>query len=113
MVESVTNTPAQRLAIYVSQNEVAWQMRDTLIEFSCGARDNGSHNDCDQSNARMLTLIRNAKECRLFHPTQDDNTGLEDLIHWSKSGDTLVLVDNELLLCCAPCDKEIVLSTIA
>lgn len=108
--------PAQPLAEYVAKNEVAWQMCEGLIEFSRDAEyefAEGEKEEYEERNTEMLTLIKNAKECRVFNPETDDCAGFEDLTEWSEGKDLLILVDNVLLLCIALCYMEQVLAMAA
>ncbi len=108
---------AVRLLIeYVRKNEVAWQMRDSLVEFS---RAEGyelaeeENEEYEVKNSEMLAFLANASECKVFILETDKCEGFENLLEWSNDNDLLILVDKELLLCIAPCDKEQVLATVA
>lgn len=108
--------PALPLAEYVAKHEVAWQMCEGLVEFSRDAEyvfAEGEHEEYEEKNNEMLSLIRNAKVCRVFNPETDDCSGFEDLTEWSEGKDLLILVDDEVLLCFAPCNMEQVLAMVA
>lgn len=98
---------------YVKANEVAWQMYDSLIGFSnatCNGFTENKNNEYDVKNEEMLAILANARECVVFNPEIDDCSGFEYLTEWSESKDLLILVNNKLLLCIAPCEKSEVLS---
>lgn len=109
------NIPAQQLAEYVKNNEVAWQMCDSLMNFS---QDEGQElieeveKEYEVHGSKLLSLICNAKRYFVFDPESDDSPCFEDLIDWFGDKDLLILVDNELLLCIAPCDKDKVLAMV-
>ncbi|MDE7089589.1 MAG: hypothetical protein K2O54_05670 [Prevotella sp.] len=112
MNDNKINIPVQQLVEYVKKHEVAWQMCDSLIEFSHTEEyefTNEEQEEYEIKNNQMLSVIANAKECQMFNPDINNSIVFEDLVKWSKSKDLLILVGNELLLCIAPCDKECVL----
>lgn len=105
---------AQQLAEYVKNNEVPWQMHDTNITFSWKesheffGEDDRLENE--ELNCRMFNVLVNSEDCVVFDPKTDDNSCFEDLIEWTEGKDLLILVDNILLICIAPCDEEQVLA---
>lgn len=110
-----TYIPTRQLAEFVMKNEVAWQMRDSLIGFSCaeGSELSVEDKEYDYENNQMFSILADAKNCKIFDSELGDRKGFEDLIEWSVDEDLLVLVDNELLLCIASCDKKQVLDMVA
>ena len=116
MNETTIYIPSLQLIDYVEKNEVAWQICDSLIEFSSakGYEFTDEHKQgYEVKNNDMLSVLANAKECQVFNPETDDCAGFEDLTEWSECKGLLILVDNELLLCIAPCDKYEVLAMTA
>lgn len=108
--------PIQNLIEFVKTNEVAWQKCDSLIEFSHAEGyeiTEEERNEYEVKNNEMLDALANAEVCQVFNPKKDDWGGFEDLVEWSEGKDLLILIDNELLLCIAPCDKEQVLAMLA
>lgn len=106
----------QQLLEYVERNEVAWQKCDTLIEFSRAEGYELSEDEkdiYDIHNNEMLHIIKNANKCVLFNPEVDDTSCFEDIIEWSEYKDILVLVDDTLMLCIAPCDKDKIMTMVA
>lgn len=107
---------AHLLSEYVAMNEVAYQMCGGIIQFSLeesvkvSEMENEEH---EVQNNELLSLIKNANECRVFNPRTDGCKGFEDLIEWSNGKDLLIIVNEELLLCIAPCDMEQVLAMVA
>jgi len=116
MNETKRLIPVQKLMKYVKTNEVAWQMYDSLIEFSHAERyefTESKENEYEVKNIEMLSVIANAEEWQVINPEKDDWEGFENLIEWSEKNDLLILIDKELLLCISPCDKERVLAMLA
>lgn len=108
--------PIQNLIEFVKTNEVAWQKCDSLIDFSHAEGyeiTEEERNEYEVKNNEMLDALANAEICQVFNPKKDDWGGFEDLVEWSEGKDLLILIDNELLLCIAPCDKEQVLAMLA
>ncbi len=115
-VETTIQKHIQKLIEYVKTNEVAWQKCDSLIEFSHVEGyefTETEKNEYDVKFNEMLAALMNAEVCHVFNPKKDDWRGFEYLIEWSEAKDLLILIDNELLLCIAPCDKEQVLTLLA
>ena len=54
--------------------------------------------------------MESGQSCQVFNPKSDQYGGFEDLVEWSNEDDLLILVDNELMLCIAACDKTKVLT---
>lgn len=116
MKETKIYLSAQQLLEYVEKNEVAWEEFDSLIEFTRAEDYVFAENEKEGYNMRnneMLEIIRGSKECVVFDSNADDPSGFEDLVNWSEGKDLLVLVDNTLMLCIAPCDKEQVMAMVA
>lgn len=112
MNKNMINIPVKKLSEYVVKNGVMWQMRDSLIEFSCAEGVGGASEDNKEYEVmtnEMLTVLADAESVQIFNHKLDDSDGFQDLIEWSRDGDTLILVDDELMLCIASCDKEQVL----
>lgn len=110
-----TYIPTQQLAEFVMKNEMAWQMRDFLIGFTCAEGNELSveEKEYGYENNQMFSILADAKNCKIFDSELGARKGFEDLIEWSVDYDLLVLVDNELLLCIASCDKKQVLDMVA
>lgn len=103
----------QTLVEFIKKNEVAWQMYDSLIEFSCAEKYGltaEEKKDYDIKNSEMLACLANSQSCKLFNPKYDNHEGFNELIKWSGDKDLLILVDERLMLCIALCDKKFVLS---
>lgn len=103
----------QTLVEFIKKNEVAWQMYDSLIEFSWAEKYGltaEEKKDYDIKNSEMLACLANSQSCKIFNPKYDNHEGFNELIKWSGDNDLLILVDERLMLCIALCDKKFVLS---
>ena len=104
MKETKIYLSAQQLLEYVEKNEVAWEEFDSLIEFTRAEDYVFAENEKEGYNMRnneMLEIIRGSKECVVF-----DSNAHSD--RWDN-----FILDNTLMLCIAPCDKEQVMAMVA
>lgn len=101
----------KELIEYVSENEIVWQMCDSLIEFS-HADDELMDDEKDEYYARyndMLSVLKNARVCQVFDIEKNGWGAFGDLVDWANRSDMLLLVDEDLMLCIAGCDEDLVL----
>ena len=105
-----TNIPANLLVGYVMTHEVAWQICDSLMEFSHIGQTRADIEEKEVQNKGLITILESGQSCKVFNPKSDQYGGFEDLVEWSNEDDLLILVDNELMLCIAACDKTKVLT---
>lgn len=108
--------PVWVMVDYVENNEVAYQMVDSLVTFTQVDNDVTLENLGDTgitSHNDFLYMLKNAERCVVFDSKTNDCSGFEDLVKWSQNNDLLVLVDDGLLLCVASCDREKILGMVA
>lgn len=92
------------LLSYIAQKQVAFQFGDGLISFTKpGLRFDSSDFELDLPNCveQMKSHISNASSINIVDMNYllDDKIGFAEFASWSKESDTLILVDDCLLIC--------------
>ena len=80
------------------------------MEFSHIGQTRADIEEKEVQNKGLITILESGQSCQVFNPKSDQYGGFEDLVEWSNEDDLLILVDNELMLCIAACDKTKVLT---
>lgn len=90
-----SNISRSALLYYIEHEQVAFQFGDGLMTFT--------HTCDDEEKNEMYSFVSEAskiKEVSAFDViTVDDKYGFNEFAKWSQSNDTLLLVDDSLLLC--------------
>lgn len=89
------NISRNALLQYIEHEQVAFQFGDGLMTFT---------NTCDNDEKEeMLSFVSEASMVKAIYAsdiiTIDDKYGFNEFAKWSQSNDTLLLIDNSLLLC--------------
>lgn len=90
-----SNISRSALLQYIEHEQVAFQFGDGLMTFT--------HTCDDKEKEEMFSFVSGASKINEVSAfdiiTIDDKCGFNEFAKWSQSDDTLLLVDNSLLLC--------------